>query len=65
MALALLPCEEVEISFQNLRSTCSSAARQTLRQLFLYFETQWMTNVPIEVWNVHGYSHRTNNNCEG
>ncbi len=65
MALALLPLDEVETSFYNLRVTCATAVKQALRQLFLYFENQWITDVPVEIWNVHRYHHRTNNNCEG
>ncbi|CAF2904626.1 unnamed protein product, partial [Rotaria sp. Silwood2] len=25
----------------------------------------WMTDVPLEMLNIHGYQYRTNNNCEG
>jgi hypothetical protein len=65
MALALLSCDEVEAAYHNLRSSSSVFVKESLRQLFLYFETQWLTGLPIEIWNVHGLDHRTNNYCEG
>jgi hypothetical protein len=65
MALALLPLHEVETSFFNLRATTNARVKQELRQLFLYFDSYWMNDIPLEMWNVYGYHHRTNNNCEG
>ncbi|CAF3352292.1 unnamed protein product [Rotaria socialis] len=65
MALALLPIDQIETSFYNLRTKSSAAVKQELHQLFLYFNHQWITNVPMKMWSVHGYQHRTNNNCEG
>ena len=65
MALPLLPLHEVETSFYQLHSTASSRIKQELRQLFLYYDDYWMNTVPLKMWNVHGYEHRTNNICEG
>ncbi|CAF1928809.1 unnamed protein product, partial [Rotaria magnacalcarata] len=65
MALALLPIDQIETSFYNLRTKSSVAVKQELHQLFLYFDHQWITTVPMKMWSVHGYQHRTNNNCEG
>ncbi|CAM4809277.1 unnamed protein product [Rotaria magnacalcarata] len=65
MALALLPIDQIETSFYNLRTKSSAAVKQELHQLFLYFDHQWIANVPMKMWSVHGYQHRTNNNCEG
>ncbi|CAF3615074.1 unnamed protein product [Rotaria sp. Silwood1] len=65
MALALLPVDQVESSFYILRKTASATVKQELHQLFLYFDNQWITNVPLNIWNVHAFHHRTNNNCEG
>lgn len=65
MALALLPLHEVETSFYHLRSTVDARVKEELRQLFLYYDDYWMNNVPVEMWNVYGCQHRTNNTCEG
>ncbi|CAF1941364.1 unnamed protein product [Rotaria magnacalcarata] len=65
MALALLPIDQIETSFYNLRTKSSATVKQELHQLFLYFDHQWIMNVPMKMWSVHGYQHRTNNNCEG
>ncbi|CAF1535446.1 unnamed protein product [Rotaria sp. Silwood1] len=64
MALALLPPQEVETAFYNIRASENNKVKQELRQLFLYFENQWLTNTPVEMWNVHGCEQRTNNTCE-
>ncbi|CAF3034371.1 unnamed protein product, partial [Rotaria sp. Silwood2] len=65
MAIALLPIEEVENSYYNLRSTSSTKVKEELRQLFMYFDSYWMNDLPLKLWNVHGCQYRTNNNCEG
>jgi hypothetical protein len=65
MALPLLPIQEVETSFYNLRATADQTVKKQLRELFLYFDDYWLNNIPIEMWNVHGHQHRTNNICEG
>lgn len=65
MALPLLPVEEVETLFYNLRATTDSAVKKKLRDLFLYFDDYWINTVPIKMWNVSDYQHRTNNICEG
>ncbi|CAF4181989.1 unnamed protein product, partial [Rotaria sordida] len=65
MALPLLPIQEVETSFYNLGATADPAVKKQLRDLFLYFDDYWINNIPIEMWNVHDYQHRTNNICEG
>ncbi|CAF0766253.1 unnamed protein product [Adineta steineri] len=65
MSLALMPINEVESSFYSLRASLSSKAKQELRQLLLYFDSYWMTQVPLKMWNVYDFHHRTNNNCEG
>ncbi|CAF0964869.1 unnamed protein product [Didymodactylos carnosus] len=63
LASALLPLDKIEWKFHDLCTKPPATVKQTLHQLFLYFEKQWMTDVPLEIWNVHGYSYRTNNNC--
>jgi hypothetical protein len=65
MVSALLPSDEVENAFYNLRASLDAGLKQQLRQLFLYFDSYWMTDVPLTMWNVHGYEHKTNNICEG
>ena len=65
MALALLPVDEVETSFYNLRATSNTKVKEELRQLFLYYDDYWMNTIPLEMWNVYGSVHRTNNTCEG
>ncbi|CAF3074723.1 unnamed protein product [Rotaria sp. Silwood2] len=65
MALALLPLDKVQLAFDDLRTNLSQNTTQTLYQLLLYFDNQWMKNTLLALWNVHGYSHRTNNICEG
>ncbi|CAF2157458.1 unnamed protein product, partial [Rotaria magnacalcarata] len=65
MALAFLPLDEVESFFYNLLGTVNSRVKELLRQLFLYHDDYWINKVPLEMWNVHGIQHRTNNSCEG
>ena len=65
MALPFLPVHEIETAFYNLRTTLDATVKQQLRQLLLYFDEHWMNNVPLEMWNVYGSQHRTNNTCEG
>ncbi|CAF1053879.1 unnamed protein product [Adineta ricciae] len=64
MALCLLPLQEVENQFYNLRASLDSRLKQELRQLFLYFQNHWMIDVPLQMWNFHDTPHRTNNICE-
>ncbi|CAF2678261.1 unnamed protein product [Rotaria sp. Silwood2] len=49
MSLAMMPLQEVETSFYNLREATNSRVKQELRQLFLYFDQYWMTEVPLEI----------------
>ncbi|CAF4462764.1 unnamed protein product, partial [Rotaria socialis] len=65
MALPLLPIQEVETSFYDLRATADPTLKQQLRELFLYFDEYWINNIPIKMWNIHDNQHRTNNICEG
>jgi hypothetical protein len=64
MALALLPPDEVETSFSNLRATARVEVKKELCQLFLYYDDYWINTVPLEMWNVYRCKHRTNNICE-
>ncbi|CAF1525012.1 unnamed protein product [Adineta ricciae] len=65
MALPFLPINEVENAFYSLRTTADQEVKKKLRDLFLYFDDYWLNTVPVEMWNIHGCDHRTNNICEG
>ncbi|CAF5073750.1 unnamed protein product, partial [Rotaria sp. Silwood1] len=49
MSLAMMPLQEVETSFYNLRTETNSRVKQELHQLFLYLDQYWMTEVPLEM----------------
>jgi hypothetical protein len=62
MALSLLPIDEVANQFQRLHAIMPTP----LNDLLSYFKHQWMYGVvPIQMWNFHDISHRTNNTSEG
>lgn len=61
MALAFVQAERVPAAFTELKDDAPSS----LQQLLLYFEQQWLVNVPLTMWNVHNKDIRTNNDCEG
>lgn len=64
-ALAYLPLEFINDAWLYIMSICPKNEKL---QLFVdYFVNQWMDNdnIPIELWNVHGQRHRTNNAVEG
>lgn len=65
MVLPLLPVEEVETSFYNLRATTDLVVKKKLRDLFFYFDDDWINTVSINMWNVSDCQHHTNNICEG
>ncbi|CAF1345877.1 unnamed protein product [Rotaria sordida] len=65
MTLALLPVDKVQVAFDDLRTNSSDNVKETLHQLFVYFDNQWMEETPLSVWNTHGLRHRTNSICEG
>ncbi|CAF1370619.1 unnamed protein product [Adineta ricciae] len=64
MALCLVPLQEIEDQFYNLRASLDSRLKQELRQLFLHFQNHWMIDIPLQMWNFHDTPHRTNNICE-
>jgi len=61
MALGFAPISVVQTTFRKLRD----AAPSSVEPVFIYFEQQWLGNVPIKMWNVHNADIRTNNSCEG
>ena len=65
MALALMPVDTVEASFFDLRTELDERLKQELRQLILYFDQYWLTEIPIEMWNFSRLQQRTINSCEG
>jgi hypothetical protein len=65
VVLAYLPIDKVEEVWLMIME---SVPQNEILTLFLdYFVEQWMENqnVPIEMWNIHQYRHRTNNAVEG
>ncbi|CAF1457948.1 unnamed protein product [Rotaria sordida] len=64
MAIVLLPIEEVKSSYYNLCATSSTRVKEELRQLLLYFDSHWINDVPLKLWNTHDYQYRTNNISE-
>ena len=60
-----MPVDAVETSFYDLRVGLDSRVKQELRQLLLYFDQFWMTEIPLEMWNFSLYRQKTNNACEG
>ncbi|CAF3931339.1 unnamed protein product [Rotaria sp. Silwood1] len=65
MTLAVLPVDKVQVAFDDLCTNSSDNVKETLHQLFVYFENQWIEETPSSVWNAHGLQHRTNSICEG
>ena len=61
MALGFVPIRNVSELFQQIRVN----APVELNPLFIYFEQQWLVNIPLEMWNVYEVDIRTNNSCEG
>jgi len=61
MALGFVEPALVRLTFNQLRQ----AAPPVLQPLYVYFEQQWLVNVPLQMWNVYDKDIRTNNNCEG
>ncbi|CAF3506908.1 unnamed protein product, partial [Rotaria sp. Silwood2] len=64
MALAILPVDKVQTAFNDLRTNSSDNVKEKLHQLFVYFDNQWMKEIPLSLWNAHGPQHRTNNICD-
>lgn len=64
-ALSHLPIENIEDAWLLIMENAPS--NEKLSSFIDYFVTQWMDNskLPLEVWNVHGQRHRTNNVVEG
>ena len=60
MALPLLPVHEVERAYEQL----SGKMPVELEDLFEYFDSWWMKQVPLNLWNVSDLQSRTNNNVE-
>jgi hypothetical protein len=61
MALAFLPVAIVRMTFTTLELQASPV----LQPLFQYFRHEWLTSIPVALWNVYHEDLRTNNDCEG
>jgi hypothetical protein len=61
MALALLPLNQVEDAFNEVKND----APNCMKPLLTYFKSYWMGKVKLSLWNVADYDVRTNNNVEG
>ena len=66
MALAFLPTNEIQQTFQTLRQQPVVDGSDRLQRLFTYYEDTWLTGTfPLDMWNVHETTVRTNNMVEG
>ncbi len=63
MALALVPPEHVSSLYSRLGEELNQEERDQLDDLFKYFKSHWMKQIPI--WNVFEIPERTNNFSEG
>ncbi|CAF1109505.1 unnamed protein product [Brachionus calyciflorus] len=61
--LALIPYERVEEGFQAIKNFMQDD--QGCRELYQYFERQWIKNVDPKIWNHFDSDIRTNNKIEG
>ncbi|CAF1022862.1 unnamed protein product [Brachionus calyciflorus] len=61
--LALIPFERVEEGFQAIKNLMPDD--QGCRELYQYFERQWIKNVDPKIWNHFNSDIRTNNKIEG
>jgi hypothetical protein len=41
--------EKVQIAFDDLRTYSSVDVKETLHKLFLYFDNQWMKEIPLSL----------------
>lgn len=64
-ALAYIPLTEVENGWLSIMEDAPTTSK--LQQFQDYFIEQWMENavVDIDMWNIFGQKHRTNNSVEG
>ncbi|RNA21957.1 ac transposable element-derived [Brachionus plicatilis] len=61
--LALLPIDKVQESYEIIKSFMPDDPK--CKQLYTYFEEQWLKNTKIETWNQFESNVRTNNRIEG
>ena len=66
MALAFLPTDQIMGIFTTLQQQPVVEGNNQLQALFTYYYDTWLTGpFPLELWNVHQTSTRTNNMVEG
>ena len=63
MAMAVVPQQYVPSLFGDREQELGDQEREELTDFFLYFNKQWMHQVPM--WNVFDIPERTNNFSEG
>ncbi|RNA23729.1 Ragulator complex LAMTOR3 [Brachionus plicatilis] len=61
--LALLPIDKVKEGYEIINSFMPDDPK--CKQLYTYFEEQWLKNTKIETWNQFESNVRTNNRIEG
>lgn len=64
MALPLLPANEIERAFNELVTSLSAPTRRIMGPLLRYYRRQWLRKVTPQIFSVHNYRRRTNNNIE-
>ena len=66
MALAFLPTDQIMGIFTTLQRQPVVEGNNQLQALYQYYYDTWLTgSFPLELWNVHQTSTRTNNMVEG
>ena len=66
MALAFLPTDQIMGIFTTLQQQPVVEGNNQLQALYQYYHDTWLTGpFPLELWNVHQTSTRTNNMVEG
>ena len=66
MAIAFLPTHKIQETFQTLQQQPAVDGNNQLQRFFSYYEDTWLNGTfPLEMWNVHQATVRTNNMVEG
>lgn len=64
MALPLLPANEIENIYRELKNSLTDESRNILQRFFNYFERQWIRKVTTSGFSCFILPRRTNNDCE-
>ena len=66
MAVAFLPIVAIRPSFVSLQQEAETLNNANCNELLDYFQGTWLNGqFPLQLWNVHNRSTRTNNHIEG